>query len=445
MMGRAIVADQPSAVHREDHRQVLKADVVDDLIVRSLKESRVDGHHGPHAGRRQAGGEGHRVLLAQAHVEAAAGETAFEALQACAIEHRGGDGDYAVIVLGDLGEGLAEDLAVCGPACVIGRLSGAHLERPGAVEPARVALGGLVTLALGREHMHQHRARHADCAAEDLHERLQVVPINRPQVGEAQVLEEHPRYYEPLHAHPEVVHRLDHRLAHRHAPEHPGHVVPRPAHRGRDVRPEAREHSGQRPHVARDAHLVVVEHDGDVRARVAGLVEALQGQPTGQRAVADHRHDALRAAPQVAGHGESQRRRDRGAPMSRPEGVVLALLAHAEARQPVELPQPVEASLPPGEQLVRVALVAHVPDDLVPGGIQHVVQRQGQLNHPEVGRKVAPGLGGGLDDPVADLVGQRAQLAHRQALHIRRRFDLFKPLRHRYRQPRRGLSAPPRQ
>jgi hypothetical protein len=72
-VGRAVGADQPGAVDREAHRQVLDRDVVHDLVVGALEEGRVDRAERPHALRGEAGGEGHRVLLGDADVEAALG------------------------------------------------------------------------------------------------------------------------------------------------------------------------------------------------------------------------------------------------------------------------------------------------------------------------------------------------------------------------------------
>ena len=45
-VGRAIGADQPGAVHREAHRQILDRDVVDDLVVGALQEGRIDRANG---------------------------------------------------------------------------------------------------------------------------------------------------------------------------------------------------------------------------------------------------------------------------------------------------------------------------------------------------------------------------------------------------------------
>ena len=73
MVRRAVRADDARPVEREDDRQVHEADVVHDLVVGALQERGVDRAHRPEALRREAGGEEHGVLLADAHVEGAAG------------------------------------------------------------------------------------------------------------------------------------------------------------------------------------------------------------------------------------------------------------------------------------------------------------------------------------------------------------------------------------
>ena len=73
-MGRAVGADRPGAVHGEAHRQRLDRHVVHHLVVGALQEGRVDRAERLHPLGRQAGGEGHRVLLGDADVEAAVGE-----------------------------------------------------------------------------------------------------------------------------------------------------------------------------------------------------------------------------------------------------------------------------------------------------------------------------------------------------------------------------------
>ena len=56
-------------VHAEAHRQILDRNVVDDLIVRTLQEGRIDGAERPVALSRETGGECHRMLLGDPDVE----------------------------------------------------------------------------------------------------------------------------------------------------------------------------------------------------------------------------------------------------------------------------------------------------------------------------------------------------------------------------------------
>ena len=111
-MGRAVGADQPGAVDREAHRQVLDRDVVDDLIVGALQEGRIDRAERPHALRGEAGGEGHRMLLGDADVEGAIGEGLGELVEPGARRHRRGDRDDRRVALGLLDQRLGEDVLV---------------------------------------------------------------------------------------------------------------------------------------------------------------------------------------------------------------------------------------------------------------------------------------------------------------------------------------------
>ena len=77
-MGRAVVADQPGAVHREDDVELLQADVVDELVVGALQEGRVDRADRLRALDREPGGEQHRVLLGDPDVVVLLGALALE-------------------------------------------------------------------------------------------------------------------------------------------------------------------------------------------------------------------------------------------------------------------------------------------------------------------------------------------------------------------------------
>ena len=78
MMGRAVRPHEAAAVQREQHRQVLQRDVMDQLIVSTLQEGGVDRDDRPHALAREACAERDAVLLGDADVEVAVREALLE-------------------------------------------------------------------------------------------------------------------------------------------------------------------------------------------------------------------------------------------------------------------------------------------------------------------------------------------------------------------------------
>jgi hypothetical protein len=95
----------------------------------------------------------------------------------------------------------------------------------------------------------------------------------------------------------------------------------------------------------------------------AGVVHRLIGHAGGHRAVADHGDDVVVASPaQVARDGHAEAGRDRGRGMGGAERVVFALGALGEAGEAAALAQRADAVAAAGEDLVRIGLVADVPD-----------------------------------------------------------------------------------
>ena len=97
--------------------------------------------------------------------------------------------------------------------------------------------------------------------------------------------------------------------------------------------------------------------------------------------------------------------------MSGAERVVFALGALAEARQAVSLAQRADAVAPTGEDLMRVGLVADIPDQPVARRIEDMMQRDGQLNHAEPGAEMAAGDRNRGDQLLAELLGQLRQIS----------------------------------
>src|SRR5881296_667200 len=113
-------------------------------------------------------------------------------------------------------------------------------------------------------------------------------------------------------------------------------------------------------------------------------------------AVTDHRHDMALLLAGFAFQFRALRHAERGAHrstrMGGAEGVVLALAATREAGNPSAHAYAAHRFAAAGENLVRIGLVSHVPDDAVVRRVEDVVQRDGQLDRPQIGGQVAAGL-----------------------------------------------------
>ena len=86
------------------------------------------------------------------------------------------------------------------------------------------------------------------------------------------------------------------------------------------------------------------------------------------------------------------------------ERVVLALGALGEAGQAAALAQGADAVAAAGQDLVRIGLVADVPDQPVARGVEDLVQGDGQLDDAEAGAQMAAGHRHRVDGLLAQLV-----------------------------------------
>src|SRR5207253_1087065 len=102
----------------------------------------------------------------------------------------------------------------------------------------------------------------------------------------------------------------------------------------------------------------------------------------------------------------AQRRGDRRRRVSGIEDVVRRLFAFAESGDAAVLADGVEGLAAAGDQLVRIALVAGIEDELVARRVEDVVQGEGQLDNAEIPAEVTADGGDDVDDPLADLFGE---------------------------------------
>jgi len=177
------------------------------------------------------------------------------------------------------------------------------------------------------------------------------------------------------------------------------------------ARHQARKVAIQGTDRRRDRHVVVVQHHQQVDVIVhAGIVHGFESHAGGHRSVADDGNGVAVFALDLGGQGHAECGGNRGRGMRGAEGVVRTLAAAREARDAILLAQHGHLVAPAGEYLVRISLVADVPHDAIFRRVEHVVQRNGQLDRAEIGRQVAAGLRHGIEHVLAQLVCQLLQL-----------------------------------
>jgi len=192
------------------------------------------------------------------------------------------------------------------------------------------------------------------------------------------------------------------------------------------ARHQARQVAVQRAHGRRDRHVVVVQDHQQVDIFLhARIVHRLESHAGRHRTVADHGDRVQRVALDLGGLRHAQRGGNGRRRVRRAEGVVLALVALRKAGNAILLAQGMHALAPARQNLVRIGLVAHVPHDTVVRRVEHIVQRDGQLDRAQVGRQVAARLGNGVEQEAAQFLRQRHQLRAGQLAHLRWFIDGF--------------------
>ena len=334
-------------------------------------------------------------------------------------------------------QGVGEDLGVGEPAGGFG-LAGLGIVGAEAVKLLLLVEGGLEAAALLREDVQQHGAVLRLEKLEGLDEQGNVVAVDGAEVLQPELLEEDGGPQHALGGLFGAARHVERGLAAEALHDARGPVVQVLVVLVGD---DAVEVAGDGADVAVDGPLVVVEHDDQALGLLGDVVERLEGDAVGEGGVAGHGDDVLLAAGQIAGHGHAQRGRERGAGVACAVAVVLALGAQHEAVEAAGLADGLQALAAAGEDLVDVGLVADVEEELVLRGIEDGVQGQGQLDHAEVGAEVAAGLGQGLNEELADLLGQLGHLRKAQALQIGGRVDGLQQCSHVFLLPGKGRAA----
>ena len=97
-MGRAVGANDAGPIQHKGDRQVLDADVVNQLVVGTLQEGAVNSHDGlePFAGHASRHGDG--VLLGDAHIKILIGKSLLQQIKSGAGGHGSGDAHHGGVL-----------------------------------------------------------------------------------------------------------------------------------------------------------------------------------------------------------------------------------------------------------------------------------------------------------------------------------------------------------
>ena len=377
-MSWAVCADEPGAVDREAHGKRLQRDIMRDLVVAALKESGVDRAERLVAFCRHSRGEGDRMLFGDPDVEGSLRERLAEYVETRAARHRCGDRDDALVAARHLHQGFSEDLGVRrrrGLRLDLG--SRRNIELGDAVASVAGQFGGAVTLSLPGDGVDEDRAQFEVAGPfQNRQELVEIMPVDRPHVMKSHLLEHGGRSA--------ARHQFD--LGHRRLPEllavfPSAPAVPRFGQSAEIVR--------HRPHRRRNRHPIVVQNDDEPALRGARIVQRLIGHAGGQRTIADDGGDPVASASEVPDDSHAEGGGDRRRGMRGAERIELAFAALGKAGQSSSHPQHVDTVAAAGQNLVRIGLVPHVPDEPVARRVEDVVKRNRQLDDAKTGTEMA--------------------------------------------------------
>ena len=105
------------------------------------------------------------------------------------------------------------------------------------------------------------------------------------------------------------------------------------------------------------------------------------------------------------------------------ERIVVALAALGETGQAAAGAQRADAVAAAGQDLVRIGLVADVPDQTVARGVEGIMDRRGQFDHAEAGAEMSAGDRDRVDGFLAQFVGDLPHLLHLEPAQIIRGAD----------------------
>ena len=180
-----------------------------------------------------------------------------------------------------------------------------------------------------------------------------------------------------------------------------------------------------RSHRLGDRHLVVIDHDDQVFAGRAHIVERFHGKSADQRTVSYNRHHPSVFSETLIGCLESEGGGNRGPRMAAHKRIIFRFCRRWKSRKSVAAADRCKTIPAPRQQFMCISLMSHVPQDLVFREIEHPVQRHRQFHDSQICSQVSPVLRHRLHDLLAQFPAQLRQLVRFQLFHIGRRLYMI--------------------
>ena len=234
------------------------------------------------------------------------------------------------------------------------------------METGGLRLGRRITGAFLGYHMHEDRHIAFKRVAYGSLQRGYIMPINWRGANDAQLLEQHgighnelfQRFFGGLaeldHGLTGNAHGILHEILHR--------IAAFAVIAGNAQCAEVHSHS---THVARNAHLVIVEDDDERGLGLADIVERFERHATGKGGIADERNDVLLVPPHITRPSQTARHRKRVGSMAGRMHIMGIAMGFREAGKPFVLTKRGEFRQATGNQHMGIRLMPHVEQEPV--------------------------------------------------------------------------------
>ena len=187
-MGCPIRANIPRAINCKTHRQSLKCNIMDDLIISTLKKRGIKRTKGFHSTSRQTGRKSHTVLFGNPHVKATRGMAFCKKVQTSAVWHCRRHSTNFFVFRGLFKQRICKDPRV-GRGIRDGLFLFAcqHIKARRGMAFVAGGFGGGITFAFFGQNMNQHwTGRTVFDRAQNGQQLIHIMPVNRPKIGKPQ-------------------------------------------------------------------------------------------------------------------------------------------------------------------------------------------------------------------------------------------------------------------